>query len=77
MRVVLEHSQGAWAGMRQILGTVDQVLAAMQVAEMPPYIAGLDFGDRTAGAALVVVKKSYLLYREQVPPAIPQPEETP
>jgi len=68
MRVVLEHSVGPWSGMRQILGTVEQVKAAMQVGEMPPYIANIQFGDRTNGAQLVGARRSYILYREIVPP---------
>jgi hypothetical protein len=68
MRVVLEHSVGPWAGMRQILGTVDQVRAAMGVNEMPPYIGNIQFGDHVAGAQLVGARRSYILYREIVPP---------
>ncbi len=73
MRVVLEHTVGAWAGMRQILGTLDQVRAALQLSEMPAYIADINFGDRTGGAALVGPKKSYILYREVPPVTLPSP----
>ena len=68
MRVVLEHTVGAWAGMRQILGTLDQVKEAMQVSELPAYIANIQFGDRVNGAALVGPRRSYILYREINPP---------
>lgn len=68
MRVVLEHTQGSWAGILQILGTVEQVKESMQVAELPSYIADINFGDRTNGASLVTMKRSYVLYREIIAP---------
>ena len=68
VRIVLEHTRGTWSGMRQILGTVDQVKASLQVDELPSYIANLNFGDRVNGASLVAVKRSYILYRELIAP---------
>ena len=68
MRVVLEHTQGRWSGIHQILGTVDQVKAGMGVAELPTYIPDIQFGDRVNGASLVACKRSYVLYRELIIP---------
>jgi hypothetical protein len=61
--------------MRQILGTLDQVKAAMQVGELPHYIANISFGDRTNGAALVAARRSYILYKEVLPPSIGEQHE--
>ena len=69
MRVVLEHTQGRWSGIHQILGTVDQVKADMSVAELPGYIPDINFGDRVNGASLVACKRSYVLYCELIVPA--------
>lgn len=68
MRVVLEHTKGTWAGLHQILGTVDQVKAGMGVGELPAYIPDINFGDRINGASLVACKRSYVLYRELIVP---------
>lgn len=72
MRVVLEHSIGPWAGVSQILGTLDQIKLAMQVNELPSYIADVDFGDRKNSAVLVGPRRSYILYREIPPPTLNQ-----
>ena len=69
MRVVLEHTQGRWSGIHQILGTVDQVKADMSIGELPGYIPDINFGDRVNGASLVACKRSYVLYRELIVPA--------
>ena len=68
MRVVIEHTQGTRAGLHQILGTVDQVKADMQVAELPGFIADISFGDRINSASLVGINRSYVLYRELITP---------
>ncbi len=69
MRVVLEHTKhGPWAGICQILGTVDQVRKDMGVGELPAYIPDINFGDRVNGASLVACKRSYVLYRELIVP---------
>lgn len=68
MRVVLEHTQGARAGMCQILGTLDQVKVDLGVGELPSYIPDINFGDRVNGASLVAAKRSYVLYRELIVP---------
>ena len=68
MRVVLEHTQGLWSGIHQILGTVEQVKTGMGVGELPAYIPDIQFGDRVNGASLVACKRSYVLYREVITP---------
>ena len=73
MRVVLEHTQGIWSGIHQILGTTDQVKQNMGVGELPAYIPDIQFGDRVNGASLVSCKRSYVLYRELVIPDGLQP----
>jgi hypothetical protein len=68
MRVVLEHTQGARAGLLTILGTTEAIKAGMAVSELPSFIDGINFGDHTNGASLVAVKRSYVLYRELMTP---------
>ena len=68
MRVVLEHTQGLWSGIYQILGTTDQVKADTGVGGLPNYIPDIQFGDHVNGASLVACKRSYVLYRELIVP---------
>lgn len=60
-RVVLEHVKGRFKGIRQILGTTDQ----LDVEVMPQYIPKIDFIDHKGSAELVTETPRLVHYRER------------
>lgn len=63
-RVVLIYTTGSRAGLRQILGCVDQLRAEFNVQHLPPKIDGVNFGDHAASCMLTATKRRYVVYTE-------------
>lgn len=61
-RIVFEHRLGPWRGLRQILGTTDDLRGEPIPATSDPFTAVPD--GREAVAGLITAKQSYLVYRE-------------
>lgn len=63
-RVVLEHTNGPYAGLRQILGTTDDYADAGE--KIPSYVQEVVFspGKRTGDASLIRSLRRHILYRE-------------
>lgn len=66
-RIVLKHVVGPFSGLHRIMGTTDQLLAGLQVEQLPPYIEPVDFVDHKGAARLVKVKPRYVLFHECPP----------
>jgi hypothetical protein len=63
MRIVLEHTSGILKGIHSICG-----LAKDAPSPLPEFNPEVDMRDHTAPVSLVVVKRSYVLYREVTTP---------
>ena len=73
-RVVLQHTQGPWTGLHQIVGRECELRAATHTKQnlpMPitvgPFTAGFGPGARESMAGLLQCKPRYWLYREWRP----------
>jgi hypothetical protein len=75
VKILLEHTQGVLKGEIQIVGDTNQLLTDEQtLADLPTLQAftrapGLGQME-TIEASLVAVKRSYVLYRELIEPAL-------
>ncbi len=70
-RIILEYTSGAYRGLRQIVGTEDQLRTRLtpEVTELPSFIEGANFIEgRTGSCSLIRVKPRYILYRELIVP---------
>lgn len=66
-RVVQHILTGAHAGLRQILGTTDELATELQPSPLlPAYIDGVDLMDHRGTVVLVAVTDRYVMYREKV-----------
>ncbi len=72
MKLVLEHTKGPYQGVLQILGDSSQLLQEGEtIADLPTLLGPMTRPpDETIHASLVGVKKSYILYRELIEPAV-------
>ena len=65
-RVVLAYTQGKYAGLRQILGTVSELMAGRNMKELPIDVAPVDFLDHRGKASLAVSAPRFVMYKEVV-----------
>lgn len=63
-RVVLEHTNGPYAGLRQIVGTLEDYAAAGITPPSYEESIVISPGKRTGSASLIRCYPSYYLYRE-------------
>lgn len=75
-RVVLVYTTGRYAGLHQILGTVDQLQATLQVSDLPAFVEPVQFLDHSGACSLVTVTPRYALYREIFTPVTARPAST-
>ena len=68
-RILLEHTQGPWAGLRQILGVLP---SPVQLPATLTFNAGPD--QRRTAATLARCEPGYAIYREN--PLVPEKELT-
>jgi hypothetical protein len=64
-RVVVIHTSGPLAGLREIVGTLTELLAAYEIDKLPPFIDGVAVRSVSGPArvALVHVKNNRVVYR--------------
>lgn len=65
-RIVIHHTQGAYAGLWQIVGAESQ-LDSKTGPDLPTFVESVQFLDHEGGASLAAVKPHYVLYRETMP----------
>jgi hypothetical protein len=68
-RVVLIHTQGAYRGLWQIVGTEAQMREGLKT-ELLPDLTPAHFLDHDGEASLSAVKDRYIMYREIMAPAL-------
>lgn len=69
-RILLEYTTGAYKGLKQILGTDDELHEKMGRVTLPDFLPEVEFLDHTAAVNLVKVTPRYVLYREVIVPAL-------
>lgn len=68
MRVILLHRTGRYAGLHEIVGTVDQLYEKFNVSRLPARVEDVDFGTHAGAAEFGRLTPLYVLYREVVEP---------
>lgn len=68
MRLVLEHTQGPYKGLLQIVGYLGQLLQEGESLKDLPTLQPFNRGAEQIAASLVAVKRTYILYRELMVP---------
>jgi hypothetical protein len=61
-RIVFEYTTGHLTGLRQIVGTTEELPA------LPPLVSDVVFREHKTLMSLVAVKRTYILYREPIVP---------
>lgn len=61
-RVVLRHA----SGLRQIVGTTDDLKRNLQVEDLPSSLPAIDFGDHLSPCRIETPRRRYVVYREAV-----------
>lgn len=74
-RIVLEYTLGIYKGLRQILGTDDQLKEKFNTADLPSFVGDVQLLTHKSGCSLIRVKPRYILYRELILPTA-QPDKT-
>jgi hypothetical protein len=65
---VFIHTQGAYAGLRRIIGINPAMAAIIKKNGGPPtFLTGIDLTDHTNGCSLIRVSKGAAYYREIMP----------
>ena len=67
-RVVQHVTAGAYAGLRQILGTTDEMRTPTRPEPvLPAFLDNVDLIDHRGSVTLVSLQERYVLYRETPP----------
>ena len=73
-RIVLQVTKGAYAGLFQICGTDDALLAGIKGSardnhgQLPTFMGSIRCFNHEGSASLVAVKERYILYQEIISP---------
>lgn len=78
-RVVFHYTQGRYAGLHQIIGTMDAMLGGLGVTTLPEFFPDVpvEGGDRRTSFSLVRVRRRLIEYQELIVPSSAQHIDTP